>query len=43
MKDLHIHTIYSDGEFDEKQIVQKVIDANVTEFCICDHDSSIGF
>lgn len=42
MIDLHIHTIYSDGEFDEKQIVQKVIDANVTEFCICDHDSSIG-
>lgn len=42
MKDLHIHTIYSDGEFDEFQIIEKVKQAGITEFAICDHDAIDG-
>lgn len=42
MIDLHIHTKYSDGEYDEKEIIQKVTDAGVNEFAICDHDTIEG-
>lgn len=42
MIDLHIHTSYSDGEYNENEIIQKVIEANLTEFCICDHDNIEG-
>lgn len=42
MKDLHIHTRYSDGEDDEIEIVKKVIDAKIDEFAICDHDTIEG-
>ena len=42
MKDLHIHTKYSDGEFDEYQILQEVLKSGVTEFAICDHDTFEG-
>ena len=42
MKDLHIHTIYSDGEYNEFEIVNKIIEAGVKEFAICDHNSFIG-
>ena len=38
MIDLHIHTKYSDGEYDEK-IIQKVKDAGIDEFAIFDHDT----
>ncbi|RAX55331.1 hypothetical protein CCY99_01130 [Helicobacter sp. 16-1353] len=42
MKDLHIHTKYSDGEFDENEILEKIISAGITEFAICDHDTIEG-
>lgn len=42
MIDLHIHTKYSDGEYDEKEIIQKVKDAGIDEFAICDHDTIEG-
>ena len=42
MKDLHIHTKYSDGEFDEQQILEEIESAGITEFAICDHDTITG-
>ena len=42
MKDLHIHTIYSDGEFDEFAILKEIKKSNITEFAICDHDTIEG-
>ncbi len=42
MKDLHIHTKYSDGELDEHEIVEEVFKSGVTEFAVCDHDTIIG-
>jgi len=42
MKDLHIHTKYSDGEFDEYEIIEKVKEAGINEFSICDHDTIEG-
>jgi len=42
MKDLHIHTKYSDGEFDEFEIIEEVIKSDVTEFAIADHDTIEG-
>ena len=41
MIDLHIHTKYSDGEYDEK-IIQKVKDSGIDEFAIFDHDTIEG-
>lgn len=42
MKDLHIHTKYSDGEFDEYEIIELVKNSGVKEFAICDHDTIEG-
>lgn len=42
MKDLHIHTKYSDGEYDEYQILEKIKAAGIDEFAICDHDTIKG-
>lgn len=42
MVDLHIHTKYSDGEYDEFEIIKKVEQSNVTEFAICDHNTIEG-
>lgn len=42
MIDLHIHTEYSDDEYDEKEIIPKVKDAGVDEFAIFDHDTIEG-
>lgn len=42
MKDLHIHTKYSDGEYDENEILKKINDAGILEFAICDHDTLEG-
>lgn len=42
MKDLHIHTLYSDGELNEHAIVEEVFKSGVTEFAICDHDTIVG-
>ena len=42
MKDLHIHTKYSDGELDEFEIISAVDDAKITEFAIADHDPIEG-
>ena len=42
MKDLHIHTKYSDGEFDEEEILKEINNAGIDEFAICDHDTIDG-
>lgn len=42
MTDLHIHTKYSDGEYNEKEIIEKVKKAGIKEFAICDHDTIEG-
>jgi len=42
MRDLHIHTIYSDGEDNEYEIIEKVKNAGIKEFAICDHNTFIG-
>lgn len=42
MKDLHIHTKYSDGEFDEREILEKIKEEGISEFAICDHDTIEG-
>lgn len=42
MKDLHIHTKYSDGEYDEIEILNKIEEAHIKEFAICDHDTLEG-
>lgn len=42
MIDLHIHTIYSDGEYDETKIIEKIKKAGIKEFAICDHDTIEG-
>ena len=42
MKDLHIHTKYSDGEYDEYEILEKITESNIKEFAICDHDTIEG-
>ena len=42
MKDLHIHTRYSDGEFNEFEIIKQIEKNNIKEFAICDHDTIEG-
>lgn len=42
MIDLHIHTIYSDGEYNEYEILEKIKQTNISEFAICDHDTIEG-
>lgn len=42
MVDLHIHTKYSDGEYNEEEIIKKIKLFNVKEFAICDHDTIEG-
>lgn len=42
MKDLHIHTKYSDGEYAEDKIISEIVKAGITEFAICDHDTIEG-
>ena len=42
MKDLHIHTSYSDGEYNEFEILNEVVKSGVSEFAICDHDTIEG-
>lgn len=42
MIDLHIHTSYSDGEYNEFEILDKIKEAKITEFAICDHDTIEG-
>ena len=41
-QDLHIHTIYSDGELNEYEIIEEVLKSDVEEFSICDHDTIMG-
>ena len=42
MKDLHIHTIYSDGEYNEYEIIERIKNAGIKEFAICDHNTYVG-
>lgn len=42
MKDLHIHTIYSDGELTVEEIIKKVQENKVDFFSITDHDTILG-
>jgi len=40
--DMHIHTIYSDGEHTPEEIFEKVKEANLEVFSITDHDEIEG-
>ena len=42
MKDLHIHTKYSDGEYDEIEILEEIEKSGINEFAITDHDTIEG-
>lgn len=42
MIDLHIHTKYSDGEYNEEKIIKLIKYAGIKEFAICDHDTIVG-
>lgn len=42
MKDLHIHTIYSDGELDILEIIKKIKELEIDFFSITDHDTIEG-
>lgn len=42
MKDLHIHSIYSDGELTVEEIIKKVKENKVDFFSITDHDTLLG-
>lgn len=42
MKDLHLHTKYSDGEFDEHEILKELELKGIREFAITDHDTIVG-
>ena len=42
MKDLHIHTKYSDGELNEFEILDEILKSGVYEFAIADHDTIEG-
>ena len=37
--DLHIHSNFSDGEYDIKTIINKLKEENIKIFSICDHDN----
>ncbi len=40
--DMHIHTRYSDGDFEPSEIVNRVKKAGITTFAITDHDTVLG-
>lgn len=40
--DMHIHTRYSDGDFEPSEIVQRVKKAGISTFAITDHDTILG-
>jgi len=40
--DMHIHTCYSDGDFEPSEIVKKVKAAGISTFAITDHDTILG-
>lgn len=40
--DMHMHTNYSDGEFDPMDLIRKAINANVGVMAITDHDTLNG-
>lgn len=42
MKDLHIHTIYSDGELNVYELIEKIKELGVDFFSITDHDTVDG-
>lgn len=40
--DMHIHTCYSDGDFEPSEIVKRVKAAGISTFAITDHDTILG-
>ena len=40
--DMHIHTLYSDGDFEPSEIVKRVKEAGISTFSITDHDTILG-
>ena len=40
--DLHIHSSFSDGQYSPKEILNQIIDNNIKEFSITDHDTIKG-
>ncbi len=41
--DLHVHTTYSDGTFDPKEVVNSAIELGLTTIAITDHDNMLGY
>lgn len=42
IKDMHLHTNFSDGEYSPKELLKKIEQSGVKEFAICDHDNFDG-
>ena len=36
--DLHIHTVSSDGTWEKEELIEKLIESNITLFSVTDHD-----
>jgi len=41
--DLHVHSTYSDGTFDPKEVVDSAIELGLTTIAITDHDNVLGY
>jgi len=41
--DLHVHSTYSDGTFDPKEVVDSAIGLGLTTISITDHDNMLGY
>jgi hypothetical protein len=41
--DLHVHSTYSDGTFDPKDVVDSAIELGLTTIAITDHDNVLGY
>ena len=40
--DLHTHSVFSDGTFSPKEIINSAIDAGLTSVALCDHNTADG-
>ena len=41
--DMHIHTIYSDGELEPNDLIKKAVDNNIGTISITDHDNILAY
>jgi len=42
IKDMHIHSNFSDGQYSPKELLEKIEKAGITEFALTDHDNIDG-